>query len=59
MNATEREPTNDFQRWMYTQGYIRYVGDWSWYSRLVGGRPVGGKELAERLKEFKELTRKH
>lgn len=41
---------NDFQKWLVAQGYHRQNSNGAW---MKGQELVSGKELNEKLKEFK------
>ena len=44
---------NDFQKWLISQGYSRKDGNLEW---LKDGEIVSGKELSEKLNEWKALA---
>ena len=44
--------SNNFQNWLISQGYSRKDGSLEW---LKDGKIVSGKELSEKLSEFKAL----
>lgn len=48
------KPTNDFQKWLMSQGYYRYDSDLEW---LKDGEIVTGKQLLVKLNEFKALEK--
>lgn len=41
---------NEFQIWLNSQGYYRKEGSLVWY---IADRVVSGKELSDKLNEFK------
>lgn len=53
LRAIEWQPKNEFQEWLANKGYYQTVnGDW-----ILKGAPVEGKDLRDKLTEFKKLKK--